>query len=509
MKLIYKTSAALTLLLLTSLSFAQTTAAQNQRAYRNNDNYVRQLLRRLETHTDRFSNLLPNALDQSRVNGTQREDQINSLVTNFEHATDVLKDRFNNGKSTMTDAEAVLQEGARIDAFMRNRRLNTRTETAWSTVRMDLDRLASSYRVASNWRYRQWPSTLPASTGYDAMLTGTFRLDQSASNDPRGMAENATRSLSYDNRQRVYDNLINRLTPPEMISIERHGNSVMLASSRMPQVTLNVDGVERTESFPNGRTSRVRASFVGGELRVVSNGDRTNDFSATFAPIDNGRRILVTREIYAERLAKPVRVQSYYARTSDTASWSIYNGNPTSTSSNLVVANGTMIVAVLNSDLSTRYSHEGDRFTMRVTSPAEYRDATIEGHVTGIDRGGRISGRSEMTLNFDRIRMRNGNSYQFAGLAESVRTRDGENARVDNEGAVREDDNRTNTTLERTGIGTAVGALIGAIAGGGKGAAIGAVVGAGTGAGSVYVQGRNDLDLMRGTEVTIQASGPR
>ena len=35
------------------------------------------------------------------------------------------------------------------------------------------------------------------------------------------------------------------------------------------------------------------------------------------------------------------------------------------------------------------------------------------------------------------------------------------------------------------------------------------IVGAGGGAGSVYVQGRDDLDLMSGTELTIRASGPR
>jgi len=54
-----------------------------------------------------------------------------------------------------------------------------------------------------------------------------------------------------------------------------------------------------------------------------------------------------------------------------------------------------------------------------------------------------------------------------------------------------------------------VGAIIGAIAGGGKGAAIGAIVGAGGGAGSVYVQGRDDLELGRGTELVVRATGPR
>jgi uncharacterized protein YcfJ len=91
---------------------------------------------------------------------------------------------------------------------------------------------------------------------------------------------------------------------------------------------------------------------------------------------------------------------------------------------------------------------------------------------------------------------------------ESVRTPNGETVSVDNEGAVRESD-QTNKTVTRTAIGTGLGAIIGAIAGGGKGAAIGAVIGAGAGAGSVYVQGRQDLELPSGTEVTVRATGPR
>jgi uncharacterized protein YcfJ len=80
--------------------------------------------------------------------------------------------------------------------------------------------------------------------------------------------------------------------------------------------------------------------------------------------------------------------------------------------------------------------------------------------------------------------------------------------RVDNEGSVRED-SQTNRTVKRTAIGTAIGAVLGAVLGGGSGAAVGAVVGAGAGAGSVYVQGRNDLELMSGSELTIRASAPR
>lgn len=512
MKLIQRTIVVGAVFTLFSFGLIPASMAQYQRPYRYNDTYVKQIIQRLETRTDRFSSLLPNALDQSQVNGTKREDQVNNLVTNFEHATDVLKDHFNNQQSTAMDAEAVLREGARIDTFMRNHRLGNRTEGAWNLVRADLDRLSNTYSVASNWRYMQWPTPTsgPVYSGYDAMLTGTFRLNSSMSDNPKTVADNATRYSSYADRQAIYFNLINRLTPPEMIAVERHGNAVTLASTRTPEVRFDVDGVERLETYPDGRTTHVRANFSEGELKVVSNADRVNDFTATFTPMDNGRRMLVTREIYAERLAQPVTVRSYYDRTSDVAQWNVYNGAPIysgSTSLTFLVPDNTEMVARLNNDLSTRSAHDGQTFAMRVLSPATYRDAVIEGHITGVDRSGRFAGRSRMTLNFDRIRLRNGQNYNFAGVVQSVQTLNGETARVDNEGAVREDD-RTNTTLERTGIGTAIGALIGAIADGGKGAAIGAVVGAGAGAGSVYVEGRDDLDLGRGTEFTVRASSP-
>ncbi len=113
-----------------------------------------------------------------------------------------------------------------------------------------------------------------------------------------------------------------------------------------------------------------------------------------------------------------------------------------------------------------------------------------------------------MALDFENIRMPDGRTYRFAGFIETVRTPNGETVQVDNEGTVRDDDSRGTTTAQRAAIGTAVGAIIGAIAGGGKGAAIGAIVGAAGGAGSVYVQGREDIELLSGTELTIRASAP-
>jgi len=176
-------------------------------------------------------------------------------------------------------------------------------------------------------------------------------------------------------------------------------------------------------------------------------------------------------------------------------------------SSSFLLANGTPVVGVINQALSTQTSRSGDTFTMRVTQPSEYRGAVVNGHLSGVKRSGKLTGRSEMTLNFDRIRLPNGDSYRFAGTLESMRLANGETVKVDNEGTVQEK-SQTSNTEKRAAIGGGAGLLIGAIAGGGKGAAIGTILGAGVGAGSVYAQGRKDLQIGVGTELTVRASAP-
>jgi YMGG-like Gly-zipper len=239
------------------------------------------------------------------------------------------------------------------------------------------------------------------------------------------------------------------------------------------------------------------------------------NFQVTFNPIDSGRSLRVTRRITDEGLTQPIVANSVYDKTSDVAQWNLYSvarDNPIVADvpgGNFVVLGGTQLVAVLNDNLSTKQARDGDRFTLTVRSPSQYEGASIEGHVAQVNRSGRVSGRAEMSLEFDRIRLRDGRASNFAGYLESVRMTSGETVKVDNEGRAQDDDSQTNRTVTRTGIGAAVGAVIGAIVGGGKGAAIGAAVGAGAGAGSVYVQGHEDLDLMSGAEFTIRASAHR
>lgn len=182
-----------------------------------------------------------------------------------------------------------------------------------------------------------------------------------------------------------------------------------------------------------------------------------------------------------------------------------YPNYPDSRNNGFLIPDNTTVVATLNDDLNTKEMQEGQRFTMTVQSPSKYRGAVIEGYVSGVERSGKVSGRSQMTLNFRSIRTYNG-TYNFSGTVEEVVDTNGKTIRVE-EGSVK-DNSRTKTTATRAGIGAGVGAIIGAIAGGGKGAAIGAIIGAGAGAGTTYIQGRDDLELTSGSQITIRSSAP-
>jgi hypothetical protein len=482
--------------------------------YRLNDMQMRQLVDRLNVRSTTFSRNFRQDLNRTGYNDRSVDD-LRQHLSQFEAALVQLRNRVNSRQSTASDARNVLEHASYLNSYVSDRQLSYQTENSWSSLRTDLDQLANAFNVAWNWSNTPGGNYPGGGYGNRADLTGTFRLNSARGDDVRRAVDNATRNLSLAERQRVYDSLLRRLDSPQMLAIDRRGNSVTIASTRAPQINFVADGREQVESTPQGRQVRVRAQLSGDTLTITRTGERANDFTVSFDPT-GGRELLVTRTLYSDRLTQPVTVRSYYDRTSDVAELSIYDTNRESPSTSVgdvatgsfVIPDGTEVVAVLNNDLNTQNVREGERFTMTVRSPGQYDGATIEGSVVSVNRGGRITGRSEMTLDFDTIRLRDGRSYRFAGLLESVRTPNGDVVRVDNEGAVRDSD-QTNKTVTRTAIGTAVGALIGAIAGGGKGAAIGAVIGAGAGAGSVYVQGPNDLELNAGTEVTVRATGPR
>ena len=494
---------------------AGATAEAQPGQYRNADRRLGPTLRQIESGTLAFRTSLGTRTDQVRPVGVRSDDNINAFVSDFELATIRFRQRYDQQRADAADAQDVIDRASVIDGFMRHRQLDSRTERDWANLRVSLDQFAGAYHVS--WRPDAWVNARRnGQGGYGTdRLTGTYRLDVARSDRPEDVVARLTRGQGAGD-QRLRIGLTRRLTAPDMLAIERRGRTITMTSSRAAPVTFEADGHDQIEQNRRGGSMRTMATLFGDQLTVDSTGDRASDYQVTFAPADNGRGLRVTRRISDERLTEPALVNSYYSRTSDVAQADIYTGRDdrsypvrdTAPGGEVYVPDGTQLTALLNDSLSTRQARPEDRFTMSVRAPGQYDGATLEGHLGSVNRSGRIAGRADMSFQFDRIRLRDGRTMEFDGDIDSVRTPDGDTIRIDNEGRAR-DDSQTGRTVARTGIGAAIGAVIGAIVGGSEGAAIGGVVGAGAGAGSVYVQGRDDLDLPGGTEFLVRARASR
>jgi hypothetical protein len=267
-----------------------------------------------------------------------------------------------------------------------------------------------------------------------------------------------------------------------------------------------------------------RAVFVGDRLTITSQGNRATDFSVTFEPLNGGNRMLVTRQIYNQNYRQPVITRSYYTRVSTEPRWDLYSGSAAGTTgaydprtdrrdprydpradrnttgATLVVPEGTYISAVLDTPIDTRTARTGDRFSMTVQGPWEYRDARIE----GVIRSASLSQNdrpADLRMDFDTIRLRNGQTGSIDATLDTVRKPGGEVLRVD--GTIQ--DNKDTNPVQTGAIGAAIGGVIGVLTGGTKGAVIGAVIGGAAGAGGAILANQRDryLDLPIGTEVTI------
>jgi hypothetical protein len=355
-------------------------------------------------------------------------------------------------------------------------------------------------------------------------LTGTYQLDAGRSENISDIVSSS--GVAANQRQELEA----RLEAPTQIAIDIRGTQVTLASSKASPVNFVADGREKIEQV-GGRSVRLRATLRGDELTITSLGGET-DYTVTFSALDGGRAMKVTRRITADYLNETVFAESTYTKTDTFAGLGIDRNSPGTTTDNtdfssndpndrndpnptfsqnrvgqFIVPGGTIVTGLLDSSIDTKVTQNNDRFKMTVQSPNEFRGAVIEGYVTGVGRSGQVSGRSNVTFNFETITLRNGQRYDFAGYLQSVKDQNGKEVKVDAEGTAKSD-SQTKETAKRGGIGAGLGAIIGAIAGGGKGAAIGAIIGGGAGAGSVIVQGREDVQLMKGSTITVQSSSP-
>lgn len=160
--------------------------------------------------------------------------------------------------------------------------------------------------------------------GAGSALNGVYRIDLRESDKLYTVVAGASSNLPFGEQQRFFIDLAVRLTPPDLLAIERAGRRVTVGSSRAPRITILADGVVKTERAEDGHLVRSRAALESGKLVFTSSGRTEDNFSVVFAPVDGGTRLRVTRRISAEQLNEPVIIQTVYNKIADVARWDIY-----------------------------------------------------------------------------------------------------------------------------------------------------------------------------------------
>ena len=127
---------------------------RNGRSGRYDERDVRDSVQRLDRLAKSFENDMDRALDRSRVDGTQREDQINGLVHDFRRAVGSLKSQVGNGRDlnrSVDEADRVLQLADNLNR-VGARRLDQRTASEWSQIQNELRNISDIYGL--NYRGR-------------------------------------------------------------------------------------------------------------------------------------------------------------------------------------------------------------------------------------------------------------------------------------------------------------------------------------------------------------------
>jgi hypothetical protein len=130
------------------LTATEATAQRRARPNRIAKTEVDRIIRNVEQRTDTFVSQFDKALDNSRLNGSRRENNLNQRARDLESATDELRrefDRRDRWDENRDEVQRCLNIASDINVAMRNRRLNRATENNWANVRTELNELARVY----------------------------------------------------------------------------------------------------------------------------------------------------------------------------------------------------------------------------------------------------------------------------------------------------------------------------------------------------------------------------
>lgn len=109
---------------------------------------VDRIIKRVETRSDAFVGAFDRALDNSPLNGSNREDYLNKRAKDLEKALDELRRDFDRRDLWIENRDEVrrcLNIATDINVAMKNRHLGPGVELQWKLLRIELNALAKAY----------------------------------------------------------------------------------------------------------------------------------------------------------------------------------------------------------------------------------------------------------------------------------------------------------------------------------------------------------------------------
>ena len=178
------------------------------------------------------------------------------------------------------------------------------------------------------------------------------------------------------------------------------------------------------------------------------------------------------------------------------------------------IPKGTHVLLRMMNSVTTRTAQTGDQVYLRTASPIGISDrivvpvnSYVQGIITSVDRGGRISGRAELSLRLDTLTLPAGRTLWLSGGVNSVDSQES-SQRVEPEGAIRQGSDRgrdAGRILITAGGGAALGAMVDRTV---RGAAIGAGAGGAVGLATVLLTRGRDVELRQGATIDVVLDRP-
>ncbi|HLL17123.1 MAG TPA: hypothetical protein VK388_18835 [Pyrinomonadaceae bacterium] len=145
--------------------------------------YLRDVAERVKDNARSLERNVDRLLDNSRVNGTRREDRINNEVKEFRQAADRFRSRVgDNGRDRnrgYQEAQYLMQAANQTERMLSRLRVDSRTYADWRQIKQDLRTIANAY----GFRYDGNDDGYYRGGGYDPRDDRNRRRDRNGRDD--------------------------------------------------------------------------------------------------------------------------------------------------------------------------------------------------------------------------------------------------------------------------------------------------------------------------------------